>query len=126
MNSIAKGSTPATRVKDTKGLGGWLNCKDFASGFIGLLGDACHGMAKTALHNFIRTFGVDAALLWLVEGVANVVSRIVKPYNKFHGGKSSHPRRWKVAGSAYSAFVIALFAFARGPPYRSIAGLVIK
>jgi hypothetical protein len=110
---IAPAEVPA---KPDNGLGGWLNRNVFAFGLTSMLGDVCHEMATAVLPQFMRTIGVGAASLGLIEGIADALSSFVKLGAGFHSDKIGHRKAWTVAGYALTAVAKALFAFALAWP----------
>jgi MFS family permease len=99
-----------------KGIGGWLNRNVLAFGLTSMLGDICHEMATAVLPQFMRTIGAGAAMLGLIEGIADALSSFVKLGAGFHSDKIGHRKAWAVVGYALTAGAKALFAFAMAWP----------
>jgi MFS family permease len=120
MDSMIKNTTSAAPnkalAKADKGLGGWLNRNVLAFGLTSMLGDVCHEMATAVLPQFMRTIGAGAALLGVIEGIADALSSFVKLGAGFHSDKIGHRKAWTVAGYALTAVAKALFAFALAWP----------
>jgi MFS family permease len=120
MDSEMKNPLSTTPSKDLtkneKGTTGWLNRNVLAFGLTSMLGDICHEMATAVLPQFMRTIGAGAAMLGLIEGIADGLSSFAKLGAGFQSDKIGHRKTWTVVGYALTAIAKALFAFALAWP----------
>ena len=94
----------------------WLNRNVVGMGITSLLSDIGHEMITTLLPGFLAALGLPAAVLGVVEGVADSVSSFVKLASGWLSDRFGHRKPMAVGGYLLTGVSNGLFALAQGWP----------
>ena len=94
----------------------WLNRNVAAMGLTSLLSDISHEMATAVLPGFLTALGISAAVLGLIEGVADGVSSFVKLAAGWLSDRAGRRKPIAVGGYFITGGSTALIALAAGWP----------
>ena len=94
----------------------WLNRNVVGMGLTSLLSDAGHEMATAVLPGFLSVLGVSAAVLGIIEGIADATSSFVKLGAGWLSDRLGHRKPITVGGYFLTGVSKGLFAFAYGWP----------
>jgi len=103
---------PAAQAPTAANKPRWLNRTVLGIGAASLLSDAGHEMATAALPALLATFGGGAALLGLIEGVADGVASFAKLLSGLYSDRLARRKPLAVAGYVVTALGIGSFALA--------------
>ncbi len=113
-------TNPATATAGTESAGkqpaSWLNRNVVAMGLTSLLSDVSHEMATAVLPGFLTALGISAAVLGLIEGVADGVSSFVKLGAGWLSDRAGRRKPIAVGGYFITGSSTALIALAAGWP----------
>ncbi|MBM3859735.1 MAG: MFS transporter [Verrucomicrobia bacterium] len=94
----------------------WFNRTVLGAGFTSALGDFCYETTTVILPGFLAVLGVPAALLGLIEGIADAVASFTKMVAGYVADKFGHRKLLVLAGYALTPIGQAGIAFAAGWP----------
>jgi MFS family permease len=94
----------------------WLNRTVLGAGFTSALGDFCYETTTVILPEFLAVLGVPAALLGIIEGVADAVASFTKMIAGYFADKFGHRKLLVMAGYALTPIGQAGIALAGGWP----------
>jgi len=103
----------------------WLNRTVAGAGITSALGDFCYETTTVILPGFLAVLGIPAAVLGLIEGIADAVASFTKMASGFIAGKLGHRKRLVVIGYGLTPLGQALIAAAAGWPLL-LAGRVVS
>lgn len=103
----------------------WLNRTVAGAGITSALGDFCYETTTVILPGFLAVLGIPAAVLGLIEGLADAVASFTKMASGFIAAKLGHRKRLVVIGYGLTPFGQALIAAAAGWPLL-LAGRVVS
>ena len=113
-------TNPATATAGTESAGkqpaSWLNRNVVGMGLTSLLSDVSHEMATAVLPGFLTALGISAAVLGLIEGVADGVSSFVKLGAGWLSDRAGRRKPIAVGGYFITGSSTALIALAAGWP----------
>jgi MFS family permease len=115
--AVASRSQPAERKK-------WLNRTVAGAGLTSALGDFCYETTTVILPGFLAVLGIPAAVLGIIEGVADAVASFTKMISGYIAGKLGHRKLLVVVGYGLTPVGQALIAVASGWPLLLIGRIV--
>jgi MFS family permease len=104
--------------------GRWLNRNVAGMGATSLLSDVSHEMVSAILPSFLTALGASAAVLGLIEGVADGVASFVKLAAGWLSDRIGHRKPIAVGGYFLTGGSTVIFAFAFGWPLVLIGRVV--
>lgn len=116
--AVAGRSQPAESKK-------WLNRTVAGAGLTSALGDFCYETTTVILPGFLAVLGIPAAVLGIVEGVADAVASFTKMISGYIAGKLGHRKLLVVVGYGLTPLGQVLIAMAAGWPLL-LAGRVVS
>jgi MFS family permease len=102
----------------------WLNRTVGGAGLTSALGDFCYETTTVILPGFLAVLGIPAAVLGLIEGMADAVSSFTKMGAGYIADKLGHRKALVVLGYALTPVGQALIALAVGWPLLLLGRLV--
>ena len=102
-----------TRPQSTKG---WLNRTVAGAGITSALGDFCYETTTVILPGFLAVLGIPAAILGLIEGIADAVASFTKMVSGYIADKLGHRKLLVLVGYGLTPLGQALIALAAGWP----------
>jgi MFS family permease len=115
--AVGSRSQPAERKK-------WLNRTVAGAGLTSALGDFCYETTTVILPGFLAVLGIPAAVLGIIEGVADAVASFTKMISGYIAGKLGHRKLLVVVGYGLTPVGQALIAVASGWPLLLIGRIV--
>jgi MFS family permease len=115
--SVAR-SHPQTKPK------GWLNRTVAGAGLTSALGDFCYETTTVILPGFLAVLGIPAAVLGIIEGVADAVASFTKMISGYIAGKLGHRKLLVVVGYGLTPVGQVLIAMAAGWPLLLVGRVV--
>lgn len=103
----------------------WLNRTVAGAGLTSALGDFCYETTTVILPGFLAVLGIPAAVLGIIEGVADAVASFTKMISGYIAGKLGHRKLLVVVGYGLTPFGQVLIAMAAGWPLL-LAGRVVS
>ncbi|MCU0603303.1 MAG: MFS transporter, partial [Desulfobacterales bacterium] len=103
----------------------WLNRTVAGAGLTSALGDFCYETTTVILPGFLAVLGIPAAVLGIIEGVADAVASFTKMISGYIAGKLGHRKLLVVVGYGLTPFGQVLIAMATGWPLL-LAGRVVS
>jgi MFS family permease len=103
----------------------WLNRTVVGAGLTSALGDLCYETTTVILPGFLAVLGLPAAVLGIVEGVADAVASFTKMVSGYLSDKFGHRKALVLLGYAFTPLGQALIAMALGWPL-VLAGRVVS
>ena len=100
----------------SNGTGGWLNRTVVGAGITSALGDFCYETTTVILPGFLAVLGLPAAVLGIIEGIADAVASFTKMVSGHIADKLGHRKRLVLVGYALTPVGQALIALATGWP----------
>jgi MFS family permease len=94
----------------------WLNRTVGGAGLTSALGDFCYETTTVILPGFLAVLGIPAAVLGLIEGIADAVASFTKMISGYIAGKLGHRKLLVVVGYALTPMGQILIAIAAGWP----------
>lgn len=102
----------------------WLNRTVGGAGLTSALGDFCYETTTVILPGFFAVLGLPAALLGVIEGIADAAASFTKMAAGYIADKLGHRKLLVVAGYAMTPLGQALIALASGWPLLLMGRLV--
>ncbi|MCU0560024.1 MAG: MFS transporter [Desulfobacterales bacterium] len=103
----------------------WLNRTVAGAGLTSALGDFCYETTTVILPGFLAVLGIPAAVLGLIEGIADAVASFTKMISGYIAGKLGHRKLLVVVGYGLTPLGQVLIAMAAGWPLL-LAGRVVS
>lgn len=103
----------------------WLNRTVAGAGLTSALGDFCYETTTVILPGFLAVLGIPAAVLGIIEGIADAVASFTKMISGYIAGKLGHRKLLVVVGYGLTPFGQVLIAMAAGWPLL-LAGRVVS
>jgi predicted MFS family arabinose efflux permease len=103
---------------------GWLNRTVTGAGLTSALGDFCYETTTVILPGFLAVLGIPAAVLGIIEGVADAVASFTKMISGYIAGKLGHRKMLVVVGYGLTPIGQVLIAVASGWPLLLIGRVV--
>lgn len=94
----------------------WLNRTVAGAGITSALGDFCYETTTVILPGFLAVLGIPAAVLGLIEGIADAVAAFTKMVSGFIADKLGHRKLLVLVGYGLTPVGQALIALAAGWP----------
>jgi MFS family permease len=111
-------SHPQAKPKD------WLNRTVAGAGLTSALGDFCYETTTVILPGFLAVLGIPAAVLGIVEGVADAVASFTKMISGYIADKLGHRKLLVVVGYGLTPIGQVLIAMAAGWPLLLVGRVV--
>jgi len=108
--SYALTNTPPSGAKR------WLNRTVAGAGLTSALGDVCYETTTVILPGFLAVLGIPAAVLGIVEGIADAVASFTKMIAGYVADRLGHRKTLVLLGYALTPVGQALIALAMGWP----------
>ena len=108
----------------SNGTGGWLNRTLVGADITSGLGDFCYETTTVILPGFLAVLGLPAAVLGIIEGIADAVASFTKMVSGHLADKLGHRKRLVLVGYALTPVGQALIALATGWPLILLGRLV--
>lgn len=102
----------------------WLNRTVGGAGLTSALGDFCYETTTVILPGFLAVLGIPAAVLGIIEGIADAVSSFTKMISGYIADKLGHRKMLVVVGYGLTPMGQVLIAMAAGWPLLLIGRLV--
>lgn len=102
----------------------WLNRTVGGAGLTSALGDFCYETTTVILPGFLAVLGIPAAVLGIIEGVADAVASFTKMISGYIADKLGHRKLLVVVGYGLTPIGQVLIAMASGWPLLLIGRLV--
>ncbi|EIC29862.1 MFS transporter [Methylomicrobium album] len=106
-------NTAATEAKQSNG---WLNRTVVGAGITSSLGDFCYETTTVILPGFLAVLGIPAAVLGIIEGIADAVMSFTKMASGYIADKLGHRKLLVLLGYGLTPVGQALIALASGWP----------
>jgi MFS family permease len=111
-----------TQQKPSKG--GWLNRTVVGAGITSALGDFCYETTTVLLPGFLAVLGIPAAVLGIIEGLADAVASFTKMVSGYIADKLGHRKLLVLIGYGLTPVGQALIALAVGWPLLLLGRLI--
>lgn len=95
---------------------GWLNRTVLGAGLTSALGDLCYETATVILPGFLAVLGIPAAVLGIIEGVADATASFMKLVTGYIADRLGHRKLLVLIGYALTPVGQACIALATGWP----------
>ena len=95
---------------------GWFNRTVAGAGLTSALGDFCYETTTVVLPGFLAVLGVPAAVLGIIEGVADAVASFTKMFSGYFADKFGHRKALVLIGYGLAPVGQALLAISLGWP----------
>ncbi|MFN3663798.1 MFS transporter [Yoonia sp.] len=95
---------------------GWFNRTVAGAGLTSALGDFCYETTTVILPGFLAVLGVPAAVLGIIEGVADAVASFTKMFSGYFADKFGHRKALVLIGYGLTPVGQALLAISLGWP----------
>lgn len=92
----------------------WLNRTVAGAGLTSALGDFCYETTTVILPGFLAVLGIPAAMLGLIEGIADAVASFTKMVSGYIADRFGHRKALVLVGYALTPLGQALIALAAG------------
>lgn len=102
----------------------WLNRTVAGAGITSALGDLCYETTTVILPGFLAVLGIPAAILGLIEGIADAVASFTKMASGYIADKLGHRKLLVLIGYGLTPIGQALIALAAGWPLILLGRLV--
>jgi MFS family permease len=102
----------------------WLNRTVCGAGLTSALGDFCYETTTVILPGFLAVLGIPAAVLGIIEGVADAIASFTKMISGYIAGKLGHRKMLVVVGYGLTPIGQVLIAVASGWPLLLIGRIV--
>lgn len=116
MNPPVKPSIDTTTGAQTDPPRGWLNRTVAGTGITSALGDFCYETTTVILPGFLAVLGLPAAVLGIIEGIADAVASFTKMISGYIADKLGHRKLLVVIGYGLTPLGQMLIALAGGWP----------
>ena len=103
---------------------GWLNRTVAGAGITSALGDFCYETTTVILPGFLAVLGIPAAVLGIIEGVADAVASFTKMVSGYIADKLGHRKLLVLVGYGLTPVGQALIALAAAWPLLLVGRLV--
>ena len=103
----------------------WLNRTVAGAGLTSALGDFCYETTTVILPGFLAVLGIPAAVLGIIEGIADAVASFTKMISGYIAGKIGHRKLLVVIGYGLTPLGQVVIAVAAGWPLL-LAGRVVS
>lgn len=107
---------PPSGTPDASAPRGWLNRTVAGAGLTSALGDCCYETTTVILPGFLAVLGIPAAVLGIIEGIADAVASFTKMAAGYIADKFGHRKALVLVGYGLTPAGQALFALAAGWP----------
>lgn len=108
----------------TSDRGRWLNRTVVGAGITSALGDFCYETTTVILPGFLAVLGIPAALLGIIEGVADAVAAFTKMISGYIADKAGHRKLLVIVGYGLTPVGQVLIALALGWPLLLLGRIV--
>jgi MFS family permease len=112
----AKETVPGTDQGPQQKSRGWLNRAVVGAGVTSALGDFCYETTTVILPGFLAVLGIPAAVLGIIEGIADAVASFTKMIAGYLADKLGHRKALVLVGYALTPVGQVLIALAVGWP----------
>jgi len=112
MNDTDSGTPADTAATSLRS--GWLNGTVLGAGITSALGDFCYETTTVILPGFLAVLGIPAAVLGLIEGIADAVASFTKMIAGYVADRFGHRKALVLLGYALTPLGQALIALAGG------------
>jgi MFS family permease len=102
----------------------WLNRTAAGAGLTSALGDFCYETTTVILPGFLAVLGIPAAVLGIIEGVADAVTSFTKMVSGYIADKLGHRKMLVLVGYGLTPLGQVLIALAAGWPLLLLGRLV--
>jgi MFS family permease len=119
--SESKEAALAAPVRTAKG---WLNRTVAGAGITSALGDFCYETTTVILPGFLAVLGIPAAVLGIIEGIADAVAAFTKMVSGYIADKLGHRKLLVLVGYGLTPVGQALIALAAGWPLLLLGRIV--
>lgn len=116
MNPPVKPSIDTTTGPQTDPPQGWLNRTVAGTGITSALGDFCYETTTVILPGFLAVLGLPAAVLGIIEGIADAVASFTKMISGYIADKLGHRKMLVVIGYALTPLGQMFIALSGGWP----------
>ncbi|MBB3181219.1 MFS transporter [Variovorax sp. Sphag1AA] len=103
---------------------GWLNRTVAGAGLTSALGDFCYETTSVILPGFLAVLGIPAAVLGIIEGIADAVAAFTKMLSGYIADKVGHRKLLVLVGYALTPVGQGLIALAAGWPLLMLGRIV--
>lgn len=103
---------------------GWLNRTVVGAGITSSLGDFCYETTTVILPGFLVLLGIPAAVLGLIEGIADAIAAFTKMVSGYIADKLGHRKSLVVVGYGLTPVGQVLIALAAGWPLLLLGRIV--
>jgi Arabinose efflux permease len=107
---------PAVAATPGASQGGWLNRTVAGAGITSALGDFCYETTTVILPGFLAALGIPAAMLGIIEGIADAVAAFTKMVSGYLADKLGHRKMLVLIGYSLTPLGQVLIAVAGGWP----------
>jgi MFS family permease len=114
MNPPVKPSIDTTTDTQTHPPRGWLNRTVAGTGITSALGDFCYETTTVILPGFLAVLGLPAAVLGIIEGIADAVASFTKMISGYIADKLGHRKLLVIIGYGLTPLGQMLIALAGG------------
>jgi len=116
MNTPVDPSFETTVDSQTAQPEGWLNRTVVGTGITSALGDFCYETTTVILPGFLAVLGLPAAVLGIIEGIADAVASFTKMISGFIADKLGHRKLLVIVGYGLTPIGQMMIALAGGWP----------
>ena len=95
---------------------GWMNRTVVGAGITSSLGDFCYETTTVILPGFLAVLGIPAAVLGLIEGIADTIAALTKMVSGYIADKLGHRKLLVLVGYGLTPVGQVLIALAAGWP----------
>lgn len=103
---------------------GWLNRTVVGAGITSSLGDFCYETTTVILPGFLAVLGIPAAVLGLIEGIADAIAAFTKMVSGYIADKLGHRKLLVMVGYGLTPIGQVLIALAAGWPLLLLGRIV--
>lgn len=129
--SMSRLPTPSDRASDTDPQehlpapkARWFNRTVAGAGVTSALGDFCYETTTVILPGFLAVLGIPAAVLGIIEGIADAVASFTKMVSGYIADKLGHRKTLVLVGYALTPIGQVLLALATGWPLLLLGRIV--
>ena len=102
----------------------WLNRTVAGAGITSSLGDFCYETTTVILPGFLAVLGIPAAVLGLIEGIADAIAAFTKMVSGYIADKLGHRKLFVMVGYGLTPLGQVLIALAAGWPLLLLGRIV--
>lgn len=121
---MTKADDAAATAATTDAPKGWLNRTVVGAGITSSLGDFCYETTTVILPGFLAVLGIPAAVLGLVEGIADAIAAFTKMASGYIADKLGHRKLLVMIGYGLTPVGQVLIALAVGWPLLLLGRIV--